>query len=58
MKTIKNNKRSLNAINFQLLSKNQLGVLVGGDGKDKTTTTGSGGNEGTIVSNPIVVIKK
>ena len=72
MKTIKTNKRNLNASNFQLLSKHQLGLLVGGDvdaeAKDKTTppptttttpTTGSGGGtEGTTVSNPIVFIKK
>ena len=72
MKTIKNNKKSINASNFQILSKHQLGLLVGGEveaeAKDKTTppptttttpTTGSGGGtEGTTVSNPIVFIKK
>ena len=57
MKTIKNNKKSLYASNFQLLSKHQLGLLVGGDGKDKTNTD-PGGAEGTIVANPIVIIKK
>ena len=54
MITIKSNNRNLNGNDFQLLSNDQMVSLVGGE--DKPANTGA--NDGTIGSDPLILIKK